>query len=70
MTRIMVELEVVSLPAAALRKGISRQAMWDAVRAGRINAIQEAGDWMVYLDSKFEALKPNAFRGDGRRKGG
>lgn len=50
-----VQIEVLSLPAAAARKGVTRQAMWKAVKDGRVNAIQDdTGDWHVYVDDRLD----------------
>ena len=60
-----IQLEVLTLPAAAARRNVSRQAMWAAVKNGRVNAVQDdAGDWHVYVDDRLAAVAdPSA---DGR----
>jgi len=66
-----VTVSRISMLDAADRRGISRQAVWDAIQAGKLNAVQVKGsedwvrgEWYVYLDEKWEAwrVRPNVLR--------
>ena len=60
-----VTITRVSIAKAARLRCISRQAIWDTIQAGRINAVMvkgseewSRGDWYVYLDAKWDDWKP------------
>ena len=72
-----VTLSRISMVDAATRRGISRQAVWDAIQAGKLNAVQikgseewVRGEWYVYLDEKWEEwyVRPNVLRKGARGK--
>lgn len=43
---------------AAKLKGVGRQAILDAIREGRLNAVKFGRDWNVLDDEKFRAYVP------------
>ena len=44
-------MEMITLPEAAERKGVSRQAAWLAVKAKHINAQKIGRDHLVIVDA-------------------
>ncbi|GEM_PF-6603284 len=53
-----MKVQLVPLPEAAKRKGVSRQVMWQAVEAAKVNWLRDqGGDCLVYLDQRFEKFE-------------
>ena len=52
----VVKIERLGLREAADRKGVSRQAIWQAAQEGRVNSVQVDGVWLIYADEKFAGL--------------
>jgi hypothetical protein len=55
-------MNLLSVPEAAERKGISRQALLDAVKRNDISGSKVGRNWVVYADGKFEQWEPAAYR--------
>ena len=43
--------QYISVPEAARRKGVSRQAIWDACRVGRLDARRIGRFWFVRVET-------------------
>ena len=43
---------------AARMKGVSKQAISKALKAGRLNGEKAGGSYLVFLDSTFDAYEP------------
>lgn len=61
-----LDMEQISVLEAAQRKGCTRQAINDAIRAGRIDAVKIGKVHIVLVTSRFEAWTPMS----GRQKAG
>jgi len=52
-------MEIITVNDAADRAGISRQAIYKAILAKRLNAVKQLGKQGVKLDAKWESFPKN-----------
>ena len=61
-------MNLLSVPDAAEKKGISRQGMLDAVKRGEVSASKVGKQWIIMADAKFEMWQPAKRKQEDSRK--